>query len=157
MWWGSADHHVTCLTHPLPPSLPFSLSPMPSDVYFGSVILVYMIHKVCEKLRVFIRCSFILLSCHFFSPHSVQCRCDTVHERKVEALSFRSHRSLWKVWVDGLSEFVLVCVLFGGICLQRVRLGQFLTEPGKCQGWIYSLKWITCSQIRSLDQQWDDQ
>lgn len=43
MGWGSVDHHVTCVTHRLP------LSPMPSNVYIASVILVYTIHKVCGK------------------------------------------------------------------------------------------------------------
>lgn len=62
MGWGSVDHHVTCVTHRLP------LSPMPSNVYIASVILVYTIHKVCEKLTVFIRSPFILHSCRFSSP-----------------------------------------------------------------------------------------
>lgn len=59
MGWDSVDHHVICVTHRLP------LSPMPSNVYIASVILVYTIHKVCEKLTVFIRSPFILHSCRF--------------------------------------------------------------------------------------------
>lgn len=105
MGWGSVDHHVTCVTHRLP------LSPMPSNVYIASVILVYTIHKVCEKLTVFIRSPFILHSCRF-SPPSVPSPSLIVSYHpwtQGGGIELHSHRSLWNARVDRLSELMLVC------------------------------------------------